>query len=230
MRASHLNKALSLRGKILAISFENVVSMLVGSGIAIGVMKFLSTKLVNQLLTKELEKYKTELSERTEALKSKLAIFAHEQNIVASRVDSQKAHAIHEVYAAINNMCSPAAKIASGYPVMNSSIEAEIDYYFELSEYCHQASKDLSECLVANAIYFSPETYDQIAVLSSQTMSFNAHFLRPMRKGLAELTEYQVLINEVREAQKSYEANHRKHITWKVQEIVETFRRELGVI
>ncbi|TOC20168.1 hypothetical protein CGJ89_24310, partial [Vibrio parahaemolyticus] len=93
--------------------------MLVGSGIAIGVMKFLSTKLVNQLLAKEMEKYRTELSERTEALKSKLAIFAHEQNIVASRVDSQKAHAIHEVYAAINNMCSPAAKIASGYPVMN---------------------------------------------------------------------------------------------------------------
>lgn len=208
---------------------ELVLSTLAGGGIAVVTIKFLSEKLLNQLLTKEIEKYKSELSERTEALKSKMSIFAHEQNIVTSRVDEQKSQAIHHVYAAITDVTKASTKIAMGYPVMNGAVDDELSYYHTFSESAHEAGRILSDTLSAYAIYFTGSTYGKVAEVAHEAMLYNAKFLTPIRKGLANEVPPEKLISEIRGLQEAYESNYSKEMNYKVREIVDLFRVELGI-
>ena len=78
---------------------KNVAAPIVfGSGAAFLLVKFLGRRLFEQILKKEILKYKSELEEKISYLKTKLSIYAEEQNIVNQRVDAQKASAIHAVY------------------------------------------------------------------------------------------------------------------------------------
>jgi hypothetical protein len=70
-----------------------IPSALVGGGGAFALFKFMGERIINHQLSKDLEKYKVELSERTDVLKAQLAIFAYEQNIVLScRFTARRCH------------------------------------------------------------------------------------------------------------------------------------------
>lgn len=162
---------------------KNVVTPIAfGSGAAFLLVKFLGKKLFDQVLKKEILKYKSELEEKTSFLKTKLSIYAEEQNIVNQRVDNQKASAIHAVYSDICQMISPITKIVAGSPHVTNDQNVHVDFYFQNSELAHDVSKTLAETIQHGAIYFSAEIYEEIGDLYSTMTNANAHFLRIFRR------------------------------------------------
>ncbi|MCP5306744.1 MAG: hypothetical protein H6953_14970 [Chromatiaceae bacterium] len=208
---------------------EIFLSFLAGSGIAIAAAAFLSKRLINQLLAKELEKYKSQLSAKTETLKSNLAIFAHEQNVATSRADSQKAEAIHNVYAALRGIISPASRISAGCPLVGGDDEDDLNYYHTHAEAAHEGGHQLSITLADNAIYFSGATYTRIAELAAKVHRLNASFLRPIRQGVAEYTDSATLLARVIDEQKAYEEKYDSEILPEMQALTDLFRIELGI-
>ena len=57
---------------------------LVGGGFAWLIFAFLGQKFIEQRLAKDIKRFENQLSQKTEALKIQLSIYAHEQNIVAT--------------------------------------------------------------------------------------------------------------------------------------------------
>ncbi|BCS53455.1 hypothetical protein [Geobacter sp. SVR] len=157
-----------------------------GAVAAIAALKYLSSKFVEQQLSKDLEKHKTELSQRTESLKTQLSIYAHEQNVATSRVDGQKAEAIKNVYSAIRGWINPTTIIISGCPLVNASEENEFQFYSKTAEEAHAAAKKLADVLADHAIYFDEETYRELYEMSIICLEATAYFLRPIRRDIAE--------------------------------------------
>lgn len=201
----------------------------VGAVAAIAALKFLSSKFVEQQLSKDLEKHKTELSQRTESLKTELSIYAHEQNVATSRVDSQRAEAIKYVYSAIRAWVNPTTIIISGSPLVNAAKETEFQFYAETAEEAHAASKRLADVLADHAIYFDEETYRELYEMSIICLEATAYFLRPIRKDIAEGKQASDSLNAIE--------NERKKLSevWEtklrpVNSMVTTkFRKSLGI-
>lgn len=63
-----------------------VLPVLSGGGAGWALIHFFGQRLVDHRLTKDLERYREELKENTEVLKSQLSIYAHEQTVSISRV------------------------------------------------------------------------------------------------------------------------------------------------
>jgi len=157
-----------------------------GAVVAFGVLKYLSSKFVEQTLSKDLEKHKTELTQRTESLKTQLSIYAHEQNVATSRVDTQRAEAIKKVFAAIRAWVDPTTRIVAGSPHVNATKETEFKFYYDLAEEAHLAGMDLTKVIADHAIYFNEDTYSELYGMALSFIEATAHFLRPLRKGIAE--------------------------------------------
>lgn len=204
------------------------LSTIASSAIALLTINFLSKKLVQQLLSKELEKYKSQLLAKTESLKSNLAIYAHEQNIANTRVDSQKAKAIHEVHSALRKIMVPASKISAGCPIMDAREIDIINYFWENSENTYEAGVNLTIILGDNAIYFSNSTYDLIKDLTSNISMFNAEFLYHIRKGKTKLQDSEELIKIILREQIQYKKTFDEKIKPKFIIIRDLFRVELG--
>lgn len=205
------------------------LSLLTGSGVTFFIVTFLAKRLINQQLKKELENHKAQLSAKTEILKYNIAIFSHEQNVATSRVDSQKSQAIHSVYVALRTIVDPVSKISAGCPLVNAAQLLEINYYSENSELAHEKSRDFSKVLADNAIYFSNETYGEIAGLSSSISNLNAIFLRVFRQGEAEGWKIPQLHQNVIEQQKLYSEKYDEIIQPEMSLLTNLFRQELGV-
>lgn len=155
---------------------------LISSGIVLGALKLLGGKLINQLLQKEFEKFKTQLQEKATLLKTSLSIYAEEQNIANQRIDNQKANAIHQIYSGICKVTHPLSRIIAGSHFVSDNAEDHIDFYKGRSEEAHSASMLLSDLLVDHAIYFDEPTYKQIADLHTELSLAIAHFLKVIRK------------------------------------------------
>lgn len=203
---------------------------LVSGGTAIGAIKYLSKKLIEHRLAKDMATFKSELTERTESLKTQLSIYAHEQNIVLSRIDSQRADAIRNVYSALVKWSRPVSQILAGSPYVDASEDMDLAFYGKRAEEAHSAGKVLSEILVENAIYFAPEVYERISktVLTSTTAT--AHFLRPIRRGEAEEEDLQVLFKQVEQHRVALKKIYVEEILPLHQEVTNEFRALIGAI
>ena len=149
-------------------------------------LQFFGDRLIGHRLSKDLERYKVELGERTDVLKTQLAIFSHEQNVATARVDSQRAEAIHKVYACMRAIINPVTSIAAGTPIVNGTVDQSVHFYFESAEVAHEACGDLANTLSNLAIYFDNETYKEVASFADDSMDAIARYLQPLRKLHAE--------------------------------------------
>ena len=102
-------------------------------------LQFLGEKIISHRLAKDLERYKIELTERTDVLKTQLSIFSHEQTVAISRVDSQRSEAIHKVYAAVREVINPATLLMSGTPFVNADEAHDLRFYGANAELAHAA-------------------------------------------------------------------------------------------
>ena len=69
-----------------------------GTGAALAIAAFLGKRFLDLQVSKAIEKYKSELEQRSAALKTELSIYAHEQNVGLSRLDEQRSKAIQDIY------------------------------------------------------------------------------------------------------------------------------------
>lgn len=207
-----------------------LLPLLVSGGTALGAIKYLSKKIIEHRLEKDIETFKSELTERTESLKTQLSIYAHEQNIVLSRIDSQRADAIRNVYSALVKWSRPVSQILAGSPLVNADESFDLAFYSKRAEEAHAAGKVLHDVLLESAIYFEPEVYERISKTVLTSTSAIAHFLRPIRQGEAEAVDWEVLCNEVERQRTALRKIYSEKILPLHQEVTQQFRTLIGAI
>lgn len=206
-----------------------IIPSAVGAGSAFVIIQFLGKKLLNQLLEKEIIKYKSELEEKTVLLKTKLSIYAEEQNIANERIDSQKSIAIHEVYQMICKTMHPISRIIAGSPHVTDDNKTLVDFYFKQSELTHSNAQQLADTLFLNAIYFESDIYDEIARLSNMVMTVNAQLLRIMRRVPPHLLTSETVLNEIEEERSKFEQITDQQLRPMNINLLEKFRKKLGI-
>lgn len=202
--------------------------LLFGTGGGVAVVYFLGKKLLDQLLKKEVIKYKSELEEKTVVLKSDLSIYAHEQNIANKRIDRQKSEAVHQIYQLICKTITPISRIIAGCPLVNVDKQVHAEYYLEQSEMSHKNAQELMDTLYRNAIYFKSDIYDEIAQFSHLVMTANAQLLRVMRRVPPDyLTDIKVW-QEIEQERKNIEIISDTKLQLLNQNLLHKFREILG--
>lgn len=211
---------------------ETLTQVLLAFGIsgttAIAVFTFLGKKLVDTTVQRSFESFKNELTEKTEALKTQLGIFAHEQNLVASRVDTQRTTAISNIYAAICNVSGPLSKLVNGSPINNASAEKHLSFYEEVAEMGHEASNELSNVLIRNAIYVSNDTYCRLYDYYVESSQAIARLLSPIRAGRASGLPPESILADVEQQCAELVELHRAKLLPLAQAVTYEFRTLIG--
>lgn len=126
------------------------------------IAQYLSKKLVEQALSKDLERFKAEMSQRTEALKSEMSIYAHERGISRARIDGQRSTAVSAVYAALISWVREVRTLVRGSDALEPNDEDEVAHALPRARKARAASSVLQEVLETNAIYFDTATYEEL--------------------------------------------------------------------
>ena len=180
-----------------------LIGAISGSAVSLVVAAFLGKKLINHQIAKSLIKFQKVLEARTEILKNHLSIFAHEQNVGISRIDSQRAEAIKEIYSAlvqwefivimINN------PLRKGFDPNNHQ-DALLKFYDKSLKDLNGAMNKLTFSIVNNGIYLSKQTFESlngvlknVAMYSAQVDNILNHNLYGERADKLEYIETELL-------------------------------------
>ena len=136
--------------------------------------------MVDHKLSKDLERYRIELSDKTEALKMQLSVTAHTLNVAASRVDSQQAKALHNIYAAIRKIINPVSSLMAGCPIQRGTALQCAQWYFDHAQDAHGAVGELATVMADNAIYVENATYVKIGEFAKVAMTATGDYLDPL--------------------------------------------------
>lgn len=206
-----------------------LVSVLASGGVAWALIQYFGDKIVAHRLTKDIERYKTELSSKTEVLKTQLSIFAHEQNIQLARVDTQRAKAIHEVYACICEVIESMANLEAGSPIVGGSDTVNVDFYVSNAESAHKRCGKLTDVLSKNAIYFENETYAEIVGFTSAAMNASAMYLQGIRREIATGANASRVLAIAESGRPEIKKAMAEKIKPRVGDLVSRFRKQLGI-
>lgn len=201
----------------------------VGGGSAWLLLQFLGEKIIAHRLSKDIERYKSELTERTDVLKTQLAIFSHEQNVATSRVDTQRAEAIHKVYACIRGVINPTSSIIAGVPIMNGTVEQSVRFYFEHAEQAHAACDKLAHTLADLAIYFDNDTYKEVMLFVEAATNAIAQYLHHLRKIEAEGGTPDALLSIAESNREALRLSKFKSLHAQVKHLTCVFREQIGI-
>ncbi len=157
-----------------------VLPALSGAGAGWLLLHFFGQRLVDHRLAKDLERYRIELSNKTEALKTQLFVTAHALNVAASRVDSQRSTAIHNIYAAIRGVINPVSSLMVGCPIQRGTLLQRSQWYFDNAQEAHGAVGKLTTITTDNAIYVDNATYLKIVSFTKAAMSATGAYLDPL--------------------------------------------------
>lgn len=157
-----------------------VLPALSGAGAGWALLHFFGQRLVDHRLAKDLERYRVELSEKTEALKTQLSVTAHALNVAASRVDSQRSTALHNIYAAIRGVINPVSSLMAGCPIQRGTPLQCAQWYFDNAQEAHAAVGELTTAMADNAIYVDNATYVKIVSFAKAAMAATSVYLEPL--------------------------------------------------
>ena len=206
-----------------------VLPAFVGGGAAWALLHFFGQRLVDHRLSKDLEKYRVELGERTETLKMQLSIFAHEQNVAASRVDVQRANAISKVYACIRDVINPVSSIVSGSPIMNGTEEQSVQFYLENARIAHASCGVLVNTLADLAIYFDNETYVKIVALAKVSMDASGKYLDSLIPLVANGRSAKEILQVAEAGRVPLRDQVQRQLTVQAKQLTSQFREQLGI-
>ena len=221
---------------------EWVLPLFIGSGAAIAVLIFLSKKLIAQQLSKGMEEFKAQLTEKTEALKHRLSIYAHERNIQAARIDSQKAKSIQEVYGAIVILLKHADTFANGAPSVLPATsvneyeeegydlqkERDFRFYKEKAEYVRGSALKLSNVLLENAIFIDSSIHAKIETIHSSFLTLANEYLDPITEEECGRDEMEEIVDDLLATRTKLASYYNLELVDVKNEIISTFRVQLG--
>ncbi len=209
---------------------EFLLSIIGGSSAAILVVAFLGKRLVINKLLKDLEKYKNQLTEKTESLKFQLSIYAHEQNVSLSRIDSQRSEAIIKLYSAMCAWHTCAIELLEEHPLIDPVEENRYSYFIEVARRAKRSGDNLTQELLNQAIYFDEETFNKLSELVKISTSSVSEMVDPLDEGLTVGVDYEDLESYFTKAHITFKKTYPEKISPKYEEIKTEFRRLLGSI
>lgn len=119
---------------------------------------FLARKFVDLQVSKALARYKTELEQKSAALKTELSIYAHEQNVGLSRIDEQRSNAIQEIYGLATKWHEIYLEICQPEEPDFPTAEMKLQHYYNWSTNLINAAEDLSIKVRDSAIFFQEDS------------------------------------------------------------------------
>ncbi|WP_319588247.1 hypothetical protein [uncultured Desulfobulbus sp.] len=211
--------------QIINFILEIAIPGFIGSGAAFLTVKFLSKSIIAHALIKDLEKFKIQLQEKTEYLKTSLAIFANEKDISYQRVDTQRAEAIHSIYQCICDTSFILSTFVVGPAIKSSPVEKHIDFYIKLTDQVNKSTTVMNETLRKKAIYFDNETYIMLNNYFTIAANTNAEFMKIfLQYDLPNIT-----IQILEEARKKVERVFYEQLRPIHEKTVDSFRFNLGI-
>lgn len=146
------------------MDFVNMlISALGGGTVALAVAGYLGRQWLRQQLSKSLETYKAELTEKTEVLKTELSIYAHEQNVGLSRIDVQRSDAILAIWKILGEWQEHFISITAPNQRLEQNAHNAIDFYRGHSQELMRSQQSLSREVRNRTLFFDEETYAAIA-------------------------------------------------------------------
>ena len=206
-----------------------VLPAFVGGGSAWLLLQFLGEKIISHRLAKDLERYKIELTERTDVLKTQLSIFSHEQTVAISRVDSQRSEAIHKVYAAMREVINPATLLMSGTPFVNADEAHDLRFYGANAELAHAACGRLVNTLADLAIYFDNDTYKEVMLFVESSMDAIARYLHDLRQAEGEGAAVNQLLHIAEGNRTAFRRSFELSVNPRAKQLTGMFRQQLGI-
>ncbi|MBN2285240.1 MAG: hypothetical protein JXI43_02240 [Tissierellales bacterium] len=167
--------------------FQYLISVISGSAFTFLIVGFFGRKFINHQLSKSLAKYQMELDARIEILKNNLSIFAHEQNVGISRIDSQRADAIKEIYSSLVNWEFKIKMINN--PLMekyeqNKHQDYMLDFYKKSLKGLSDDMNTMVYAIVNNAIYFKKDVFEKLEKLFLKVAIYSSNVGSIINKNL----------------------------------------------
>jgi hypothetical protein len=147
-----------------------------GTAAALAVAAYFGRSFIKLQVSRAIEKYKAELQQKSEVLKTELSIYAHEQTVGLSRLDEQRSQAIKEIYAVANQWQELFLEITRPNPPRNLLPELQLKRYVNLAQTLVKTAEALSVKSRDNAIFFQQESYEIIARFGIAAMDLGCAF------------------------------------------------------
>ncbi len=154
------------------------------SGVSIWLcVQYVGKALIKRQMDKDLELYKSQLSDESEKLKSHLSIYAHALNVGISRLDQQRAKAIQEIYSIITEWHESLIEIcANRHEDDMEPPESIFQTYCSNASQLIEISERLSKQVRHYAILFSDDSYKRIADYGNNLSSIACDFSEEKEK------------------------------------------------
>jgi hypothetical protein len=147
-------------------AFEYVIVAFGGNAVLLAILAYLAKTLISQYLTKDLEGFKTSLSQASsnaaDEMKHRLSLTAHEHNVRFTRLHEKQAQVLEEIHSKLLDFedASAALTLAS---------ESTPDELKESAlRRAEDAGRQLDQYIRRNEIYIPVATSDNLAQLMKQ--------------------------------------------------------------
>lgn len=146
-----------------------------GTSAALGIVACIGKKFVDLQVSRSIEKYKSELEQKSSLLKTELSIYAHEQNVGISRLDQQRSDAIRSIYGRVMRWHDVLIEITKpNEPKLPAKLGDR--RYLALSKALVRCAEDISESTRNNAIFFQQESYEVITLFGLAAVDISCSF------------------------------------------------------
>jgi hypothetical protein len=146
-----------------------------------------------------------------------------------SRVDSQRADAIHKIYGCMRAIINPTSSIVAGTPIVNGTAELSSRFYREKAETAHATCGKLANTLSDLAIYFDNDTYKELGQYAKAAMTATGNYLHHLRKCDAEGGTHEELLAIAETQRDELRHHYNESMLPQAKKLTSVFRVLLGV-
>jgi hypothetical protein len=142
---------------------ELLLSSIGGAGVALLVAGWFGRTWIKSRVDKDLAVFKEDLTRKSEALKVDLAIYAHERSVGLTRIDSERATAVKEIWKALAEWQETFLSLTAPNTKLNQNQNAALDKYREWSYTAMRQADALGIAVRDRAIFFDQASYAKVA-------------------------------------------------------------------
>lgn len=155
---------------------EIFLTALGGTTTALAIAAFLGKRFLDLQVSKAIEKYKSELEQRSATLKTELSIYAHEQNVGLSRLDEQRSKAIQDIYGLAMKWHDIYLEICQPNELNWPDSQMKLQKYYNWATTLVKDAEDISVKTRDTAIYFQQSSYEVVTKFGSAAMELSCNF------------------------------------------------------
>ena len=155
---------------------ETFLTAFGGTSAALVVAAFLGKRFLDMQVSKAIERYKSQLEQRSAALKTELSIYAHEQNVGLSRIDEQRSNAIQEIYGLAMKWHDIYLEICQPNEPSWPDPQMKLQKYYNWATSFVKDAEDISVKVRDTAIFFEQSSYEIVAKFGAAAMELSCQF------------------------------------------------------